>query len=64
MIDDMSWQNRSTLLSRLLRPEFSDMNGQPGVVVRLLAHSRFRLIDHECRHLIEEFPKNLFRIFW
>jgi hypothetical protein len=63
MIDDMSWQNRSTLLSRLLRPEFSDMNGQPGRRCAPLAHSRFRLIDHECRHLIEEFPKNLLGVF-
>ena len=30
MIDDMLRQNWSTLHSRLLRPEFSDMNGQPG----------------------------------
>ena len=30
MIDDMLRQNWSTLHSPMLRPEFSDMNGQPG----------------------------------
>jgi hypothetical protein len=28
-----------------------------------VAHSRLRLIDHERRHLIEEFPKNLLGLF-
>ncbi len=60
MIDDVPRQNWSTLLSPLLRPEPSDMNGHQDVVVRAtLTHFRLRLIDHERRHLIEEFPKNL-----
>ena len=45
-----------------LRNEFSDMNGQPARRCAL-ARSRLRLIDHEGRHLIEKFPKNLLGLF-
>src|SRR5450432_2952000 len=61
--------SRASLLSsqtRMNRPgsvtNFSDVNGQAGRRCTL-AHSRLRLIDHERRHLIEEFPKNLLGLF-
>jgi hypothetical protein len=44
------------------RHEFNDMNGQLERCCAL-AHSRLRLIDHERRHLFEEFPKNLLGLF-
>jgi hypothetical protein len=40
------------------RHECKDMNGRLGRRCPL-AHSRLMLVDHERRHLIEEFPKEL-----
>jgi hypothetical protein len=64
MIDDISRQNWSTLLSPLLGPRIQrHERATMASFCAALAHSKLRLIDHERRHLAEEFPKNLLGLF-
>jgi hypothetical protein len=64
MIDDISRQNWSTLLSPLLGPRIQrHERATMASFCAALAHSKLRLIDHERRHLVEEFPKNLLGLF-